>query len=51
MLALKIVLPQMYNSIVGAPAIIFAVHTGGANTIGEASSIFDKTGAFWGISL
>ncbi len=48
MLTIKMVLPQMYSAVVNAPATIFAVHTGGANTISEATSIFDRPGMLWG---
>jgi dolichyl-diphosphooligosaccharide--protein glycosyltransferase len=47
LLILKTVLPQMYIAFMAAPAILFTVHTGGASTIAEASSIFDRSGMFW----
>ncbi|MBU4139763.1 MAG: oligosaccharyl transferase, archaeosortase A system-associated, partial [Euryarchaeota archaeon] len=47
LLIVKTVLPQMYSSFMLAPTIITMVHTGGAATIGEASSIFDRPGMFW----
>jgi dolichyl-diphosphooligosaccharide--protein glycosyltransferase len=47
MLALSIVLPQMYSTIVSAPRLIFEKHTGGANTVAEASPIFERPGYFW----
>lgn len=48
MLIMKFILPQMFNAIMGAPNLIFQVHTGGGLTIGEAQPIFDKPGQFWG---
>jgi oligosaccharyl transferase (archaeosortase A-associated) len=47
MLTIRMVLPQMYNAVVSAPAIIFQVHTGGSATIAEASSIFERPGMLW----
>jgi dolichyl-diphosphooligosaccharide--protein glycosyltransferase len=49
MLVIKIVLPQMYDSMVNAPATIFAVHTEGGATIQEATSIFapENSGMLW----
>jgi oligosaccharyl transferase (archaeosortase A-associated) len=47
MLLMKIIMPQMYNAMVNAPLLIFQVHTGGAATIAEATSIFDRSGMFW----
>jgi dolichyl-diphosphooligosaccharide--protein glycosyltransferase len=46
LLVLSIVLPNMYNTIVTAPNVIFTVNTGGTATIAEASSIFFPTGTF-----
>ncbi|MCE8424204.1 MAG: oligosaccharyl transferase, archaeosortase A system-associated [Candidatus Methanoperedens sp.] len=47
LLIIKTILPQFYNAVVSAPAIIFAVHTYGAATIAEASSIFERPGMLW----
>lgn len=47
MLVIKIILPVMYNTIKYAPGIIFEVHTGGAATVAEGTSIFEMPGAFW----
>ncbi|VVB89943.1 Dolichyl-monophosphooligosaccharide--protein glycotransferase AglB [uncultured archaeon] len=48
MLIMKFIIPQMFNAIMGAPNLIFEVHTGGGNTIGEAQPTFDRPGQFWG---
>ncbi len=49
MLIIKIVLPQMYDTMVNAPAAIFAVQAGGAATIAEVTSIFasQNSGMLW----
>ncbi len=49
LLVMKIVLPQMYLEMVTAPAEIFAVHSGGASTIAEVTSIFapQNAGMLW----
>jgi dolichyl-diphosphooligosaccharide--protein glycosyltransferase len=47
MLIIRMVLPQMYNAVVSAPATIFEVHSGGSATIAEASSIFERPGMLW----
>ncbi len=47
MLVIKSVLPQMYSTIISAPGLIFSKHTGGANTVAEATPIFDNPGMFW----
>lgn len=47
MLGMNVVLPQMYSTIVNAPGLIFEQHKGGANTIAEASPIFERAGYFW----
>ncbi len=47
MLIIRIVLPQMYNAVMSAPAIIFGQHTGGANTIAEATPTFERFGYFY----
>jgi oligosaccharyl transferase (archaeosortase A-associated) len=44
MFLMKIVLPNLYDTVVGTPGMIFSVHTGGAATIAEASSIFERPG-------
>ncbi len=47
MLTIRMVLPQMYNAVLSAPAIIFEKHTGGANTIAEATPTFERPGYFY----
>lgn len=47
MLGMNVVLPQMYSTIISAPGLIFEKHTGGANTIAEATPIFERPGYFW----
>lgn len=47
MLGMNVVVPQMYSSIVSAPGLIFEKHTGGANTIAEATPTFERLGYFW----
>ncbi|RJS71488.1 oligosaccharyl transferase, archaeosortase A system-associated, partial [ANME-2 cluster archaeon] len=42
---LSVILPTLYHTIVNSPNMIFARHTGGANTIAEASSmLMDRSG-------
>ncbi len=36
LIALSIVAPSLYSTIINAPNIIFGIQTGGASTIGEA---------------
>ncbi len=47
MLSMKIVLPELYGTILGAPGMIFSVHEGGSATIAEASSIFERPGMLY----
>ncbi len=47
MLGLSVVLPQMYSTIVTTPGLIFEKHTGGANTIAEATPTFERPGYFY----
>jgi dolichyl-diphosphooligosaccharide--protein glycosyltransferase len=47
MLFMKIILPSLYNTIFSTIGSIFQVHTGGAGTIAEASSIFERPGMLW----
>ncbi len=46
-LIMKVILPDMYNTVVVIPGYIFKVHTGGTATIAEASSIFERPGMLW----
>jgi oligosaccharyl transferase (archaeosortase A-associated) len=46
LITVKIVSPSLYSLIISAPNTIFGVQTGGASTIGEASSMFYYGGAF-----
>ena len=46
LIALSIASPSLYTTVINAPKVIFAVNTGGASTIAEASSIFYMGGAF-----
>ncbi|KKG18660.1 oligosaccharyl transferase [Methanosarcina sp. 2.H.T.1A.6] len=46
LLLAKIVVPPLYSLVIGAPEAIFGIKTGGASTIGEASSIFYYGGVF-----
>ena len=46
LIALSIISPSLYSTIMIAPAAIFSVNHGGAATIGEAASIFYLHGAF-----
>jgi len=46
MFLMKIVLPNLYETIVGTPGMIFSVHTGGSATIAEASSILKDRACF-----
>ncbi|VVB90262.1 Dolichyl-monophosphooligosaccharide--protein glycotransferase AglB [uncultured archaeon] len=49
LLGLKIILPNLFDSLMEAPGLIFAVHTGGAATVGEGQSIFTQAGGMvWG---
>jgi oligosaccharyl transferase (archaeosortase A-associated) len=48
LLGIRILLPQMYNTMVNAPLLIFQIHKGGANTVAEATSIFATQGMLWG---
>ena len=42
---LSVILPTLYHTIVNSPNMIFARHTGGSNTIAEASSmLMDRSG-------
>jgi dolichyl-diphosphooligosaccharide--protein glycosyltransferase len=46
LIAISIIAPSLYSTIISAPKAIFAVNTGGASTIAEASSIFYMRGVF-----
>ncbi|MHC1756966.1 MAG: oligosaccharyl transferase, archaeosortase A system-associated [Methanosarcina sp.] len=46
LLATKIISPSIYSLVINAPHTVFGVQTGGAATIGEASSIFYYGGSF-----
>ena len=46
LIALSIAAPSLYTTVINAPKVIFAVNTGGASTIAEASSIFYMGGVF-----
>jgi dolichyl-diphosphooligosaccharide--protein glycosyltransferase len=46
LIAISIIAPSLYSTIISAPKAIFAVNTGGASTIAEASSIFYVRGVF-----
>lgn len=47
MLGVMVFLPQLYDTLVGAPRIIFEEKTGGASTIAEVSPISDRAGMLW----
>jgi dolichyl-diphosphooligosaccharide--protein glycosyltransferase len=47
MLIMSVAMPQLYGTIVYTPSIIFEKHTGGSNTVAEASPIFERPGQFW----
>lgn len=46
MLIMKIILPAMYETIVGAPSLVFSIRVGGAATVAETTSIFERAGYF-----
>lgn len=46
LIALSILSPSLYHTIISAPTKVFSVNRGGAATIGEATSIFYVHGAF-----
>jgi dolichyl-diphosphooligosaccharide--protein glycosyltransferase len=46
LLATKIISPSIYSLVINAPHTVFGVQTGGAATIGEASSMFYYGGSF-----
>ncbi len=47
LLGVGIILPSLFTSLMVAPGLIFAVHTGGADTVAEGMSIFSKSGWVW----
>lgn len=47
MLGVMIFIPQLYDTLVGAPRIVFEVKTGGASTIAEVSPISERQGMLW----
>jgi dolichyl-diphosphooligosaccharide--protein glycosyltransferase len=48
LLGVKIILPNLFESLMVAPGLVFAVHTGGGNTVAEGTSIFSEPGRVWG---
>jgi len=46
LIAINIIAPSLYSTIINAPKAIFAVSTGGTASIAEASSIFYMEGVF-----
>lgn len=47
MLIMSVAMPQLYGTIVYTPNIIFQKHTGGSNTVAEATPTFDRLGYFY----
>ncbi|MCX9025506.1 MAG: oligosaccharyl transferase, archaeosortase A system-associated [Candidatus Methanoperedens sp.] len=47
LLLMNIIIPSLYNTIFSTIGSIFGNHTGGAGTIAEATSIFDRPGMLW----
>ncbi len=48
LLGVGIILPNLFTSLMVAPGLVFAVHTGGGNTVSEGTSIFSEPGRVWG---
>jgi oligosaccharyl transferase (archaeosortase A-associated) len=48
LLGVGIILPNLFTSLMEAPGLVFAVHTGGGNTVQEGTSIFSEAGRVWG---
>ncbi len=46
LLLIKSIVPQLYDSLINAPKLIFAFPTGGPSTVAEATSILQKPGMF-----